>query len=509
MRALVLFNVDFAAWPVHILAALRRRLPAFTADGIVVVDPTVTSWLAGQPHFAFERLTCLSKLEPAWIARAFGASEVAAGTFPGGLHPAELALIAIGDRELTDAWSGGAVTATSPLRRAAAEPEVRRAYIAGLVELLDAAMRERRYDLVFCYSVQDGPSVAAALVAEKHGIPFLSPKAIGFQALTCLFDDVRTMRPCFRHAFARAATDRTAIPERDWEAGRRALERFHSRPEGPDYMTLANATTFERPSLLLSLSLLRRSIERRPPVSLRYPTPSSRLRWEWRRWIRARRDRHHPLFRSLADLGPSPFAYFPLHYEPEASLLVSAPENVDQMQVIRAAAAALPPGWRLAVKEHRPMLGRRPAGYYERLARIPRVVLVSPFEDGLAMVRGAKVTLTITGTAGFEAVLLGRPVLFLGPSPIHVIGHGFVHEPDLARIGPALTRALAEPAADDATLVRFLAALTAASVDVPSRLIWGGTAVITSDLVQRQPAEIERFADLILAALIQQTPSGT
>ena len=67
MRALVLFNVDFAAWPVHILAALQRRVPGLTADAVVVVDKTVTSWLHEQSLFAFDRIHCLAELEPGWI----------------------------------------------------------------------------------------------------------------------------------------------------------------------------------------------------------------------------------------------------------------------------------------------------------------------------------------------------------------------------------------------------------------------------------------------------------
>lgn len=498
MRALLLFNADFAVWPVHILAALNRRVGGLSADGVVVVDKSVSDWIRQQTTFPLRAVHCLSDLEPQWLD---GETHDTAENAAPALDPGELDLIAVADRELTDAWRRGAVTALSPLRLKTRDAAARARYVHGLAAFLSSLMTANRYDVVLTYSVQDGPSVAAALLAQKHGIPFLSPKAIGFQSATCLFDDVRTMRPIFRFAFAEAEREPSAIPDASWLAGRTDLANFRDRPAGPDYMQLANSTTFERPGLLTSAALVKRSIERRAPESLRYPFPGSRLAWEWRRYVHAVRDRNHPLFRSLADLGETPFAYFPLHYEPEASLLVSAPEHVDQVAVIEAAADSLPDGWVLAVKEHRPMLGRRPGGYYDRLARIPRVTLLSPFEDGLATLRAARVTVTITGTAGFEAVLLGRPAVFLGPSPIQLVGRGFVFEPDQTRLSSAIRAAVAMPPADDATLVRFLAALDAASIHVASKAIWGGTSVITEDVVKREAHHVERFADLVVAAL--------
>ncbi len=57
MRALVLFNADFAVWPVHILAALGKRIPGLTADGVVVVDRSVSAWLAQQKTFGLDEIT--------------------------------------------------------------------------------------------------------------------------------------------------------------------------------------------------------------------------------------------------------------------------------------------------------------------------------------------------------------------------------------------------------------------------------------------------------------------
>jgi hypothetical protein len=147
------------------------------------------------------------------------------------------------------------------------------------------------------------------------------------------------------------------------------------------------------------------------------------------------------------------------------------------------------------------MLGRRPPGFYRRLAAIPKVTLVSPRASSFGLIKAAKLTVTITGTAGLEAVLLGRPALFLGPSPIQLVKRGFVVCGDLASLSADIERALAMPPLDDASAYRFIAALTAQGVDFPAELLWGGPGVVTQERVAAHADISERLADLILAAL--------
>ncbi|TSC56502.1 MAG: hypothetical protein Greene041679_513 [Parcubacteria group bacterium Greene0416_79] len=58
------------------------------------------------------------------------------------------------------------------------------------------------------------------------------------------------------------------------------------------------------------------------------------------------------------------FAFFPLHYEPEVSLLLLAPFATNQIELVRAAAKSLPVMWKLYVKEHPLMVQYRPRSYY-------------------------------------------------------------------------------------------------------------------------------------------------
>src|SRR3546814_17461782 len=78
----------------------------------------------------------------------------------------------------------------------------------------------------------------------------------------------------------------------------------------------------------------------------------------------------------------------------------------------------------LLVKEHIPMLGRRPAGFYERLSRLPGVELASPFEQGAALARDAALTAVISSTAGWEAIVLGKPTLVIAFPPYSMVNDG-------------------------------------------------------------------------------------
>lgn len=108
------------------------------------------------------------------------------------------------------------------------------------------------------------------------------------------------------------------------------------------------------------------------------------------------------------------YVYFPLHFQPEASTMSLAPFYLDQPSIIENLAKSVPSGYRIIVKEHPQMLGRRPREYYECLKSISNVVVVPPFTDNFKVIQNAKLIFTITGTAGMEGVILGKPVITLG-----------------------------------------------------------------------------------------------
>lgn len=109
------------------------------------------------------------------------------------------------------------------------------------------------------------------------------------------------------------------------------------------------------------------------------------------------------------------FFFFPLQYEPEISLSTQGRGWTDQLALAELISQSLPIDRWLYVKEHPSMLsGIRPSGFYRALMHLPRVRLLEQYMNSYDIIPRAEGVLTITGTAGWEALMLGRPVVLFG-----------------------------------------------------------------------------------------------
>ncbi|OGF64200.1 hypothetical protein A2661_00450 [Candidatus Giovannonibacteria bacterium RIFCSPHIGHO2_01_FULL_45_24] len=108
------------------------------------------------------------------------------------------------------------------------------------------------------------------------------------------------------------------------------------------------------------------------------------------------------------------FAYYTLQMEPEISTLLHAPFHANQLVLVRQIARSLPVHFTLYVKEHPQMVPFRPRSYYKELKKIPNVKLLAPSITSFEILPKAKLVLTITSTAGWEALFLGKPVITFG-----------------------------------------------------------------------------------------------
>lgn len=113
-------------------------------------------------------------------------------------------------------------------------------------------------------------------------------------------------------------------------------------------------------------------------------------------------------------LPTEPFVFFPLHYEPEIALLLHASYYTDQINLIKHIARSLPINYKLYVKEHPAMVPYRPRKFYKELKKIPNVKLINPAISSFSIIPHAKLITVITGTVGWEASLLKKPVISFG-----------------------------------------------------------------------------------------------
>ncbi len=111
----------------------------------------------------------------------------------------------------------------------------------------------------------------------------------------------------------------------------------------------------------------------------------------------------------------SPFVYFPLHLQPEATTSPMGGVFVDQYWAVELLARTLPEGWTIVLKEHSVQrMSKRDYGFYQRIGRMRNVRLVSRSTDTFLLNERSRAVATITGTAGWEAIFMGKPVVVFG-----------------------------------------------------------------------------------------------
>ncbi len=215
----------------------------------------------------------------------------------------------------------------------------------------------------------------------------------------------------------------------------------------------------------------------------------------WREWRDTRKlDGASAL--SVADLGWGQIVYYPLHTEPETALQAFSPEYFYQLSCIAALSRDLPAGVRLAVKETYAGVGRRPTDFYAQIREFKNVVMIKMMELGPEVIRRADAVATITGTGGFEAAVMGKPVISFGRHNIYnFLAHVLcvTDETELkSHLAAALGRQI-DPARAVRDGARFLTAVQATSFDL------GEFDLV--DLDRFDPATIETAYGSLLESL--------
>lgn len=165
------------------------------------------------------------------------------------------------------------------------------------------------------------------------------------------------------------------------------------------------------------------------------------------------------------------YAFYPLHFEPELATLLLSPFNFDQLALIRQIARSLPLHFKLYVKEHPAMIYHRSKKYYQELLKIPNVKLISHKIKSADLIKNAKLITVITGTAGWEASLQGKPVITFGD--IFYNDLPFVRRVKIIEDLPKIiTEQLTKFAFDEEQLTRFVAAMITDAVPFNFNALW-------------------------------------
>lgn len=220
--------------------------------------------------------------------------------------------------------------------------------------------------------------------------------------------------------------------------------------------------------------------------------------WELRRNVSAQKLKNVIDYRRkvvFSDFDPEKNYYFyPFQLEPEAGVHYQGHGlYMNQTKLIQNIAAQLPPGCLLYVKDHPHDFGYRDATDYVRLINIPNVRLLRAEIPAKQIINNALGVMTITGTAGFEAILMGKPVYAFGKT-FYTLCHQVTYIRNIRDLRPALYADQERTFVDSETLYPFLTAFFAAKKDGLIDYYGGRATKYGIDL----DANAKKIADMLL-----------
>jgi hypothetical protein len=302
-----------------------------------------------------------------------------------------------------------------------------------------------------------GGSKIIATIARAHGIPYRFMAGSRYKSYFYWADDEYFSSPNLNAAFA--VSDNAASAD----------------IENPYHDHVVNRARFLKNSGVVGLArLMALTLARRLYWRLRGYEKGrgyyllEELAFFVRQWRDGRRVTGSKMFR-LSELAGRRFVYFPLHTEPETALQGLSPEYFFQLSCIAALSRDLPAGVTLAVKETLAATGRRPRDFYAQIKEFKNVAFLDVRELGLEVARAATAVATITGTGGFEAAIMGKPVISFGRHNLYnILPHVRVIT-DEAKLKDDIAWALSGDLSSEMALAdggRFLSAVVATSFDM-------------------------------------------
>lgn len=108
------------------------------------------------------------------------------------------------------------------------------------------------------------------------------------------------------------------------------------------------------------------------------------------------------------------FIVYPLHFHPEASTSVLARNYESEYEIIRNVSFSLPLGFKLYVKEHPSASALDDFSLYDAITKLPNVRFVPHYLNAKELIKRSCGVVTLTSTAGYEALILKKKVLVFG-----------------------------------------------------------------------------------------------
>ncbi len=321
------------------------------------------------------------------------------------------------------------------------------AHLAVVAREAERFLTERRIRHAFAEQTF-GSEIVTAMVCHRHGIELFAPHVVR----------IPTGRSgLFRGTFQRELAPTRSLTSRDHDDAAAFLSSFRRDRPQPDYFLRNAKPPLPRAAWPRKLwKHLRLQLE--DPHDETHFSPGWLIRQRSLEVINAASHRIRAPYWIPPEVPGRPFVLFPLHRQPEASIDVLGARFSNQAELVRALARTLPSTHDLYVKEHPNGLGDRSPSWLRSIGAIPGVRLVDPAVSTFALLDRAAFTLSLSGTAAYEAAVLGRPATTIVPMFFSSILAAPTFNPFVDSLADVLRSAA--PVSDD-NLVSFLATVHA------------------------------------------------
>ena len=483
-------------------AEIRRRQPGAHLSAFICGRKHLlqaVQKLDGTPN-AFNRYDWLNDMITKWLNTPLDRTKLARYEEIFGADMMRRLITA--DRELgVGLVTGGIVERTRLIDRTQNDDDVRWRYVVGILDYLFELMNDAKPDVIFIYAIAGIDAMALSIVAKHFGIPAVQMIFTRVDDWQLLDDDTMGMLSEVKEIYGKALKNPSLVADRQAIADK-YFDSFVNKPVNPIDTIVWVENLLNEHSFLGILKTLAMDAARWVAIAL--GLKGSRGNWRQRYgsfmfWISLRRFVAMQYFLRIkrvmleSVVGDAPFIYYPLHVDPEMTTMILGDKFTNQLANIEAIAKQMPAGYKLIVKEHIPMIGKRPIGYYKAIESLPDVHMVSPFENSFKLINKAALTVTVTGTAAWENMMLGRVPVIMGQVHFLNMGEGFVHAPDPTNLHEKIKEALATKPITPEKMKLYIASMLKDAFEFSMSYIWFNGKIDETALQKALSEMVDRF----------------
>jgi hypothetical protein len=479
----------FMYWPVEMTKLMAKKSPIISG-GFIGGPKKYYEILLKEWGGIADNVVYTHEIEVEWVRNPFKQEDLV--FFQSLLGDKILNELIIADRHVGNGLLfGGSISNSNFLAELKSDKNSYLNYTVNMLRYLYDFLQKNKPDLFYSYAVAGAFTLGLAELCSKLNIPFYKLTHSRIQNLIVLDTSPKDEMNIVREKFN---SELSGFQPESLKWAENYLNDFRLKQAQPDYQILQNEIYSAKTKLKYSLKNWAKYLKGLVDKSNDFTHNSylDNLKYD-QKTVKGIKEfwRKKPFF-PTEDLIKRKFLFYTLHVDPEASTMVISPYQTNQLSVIEALAKSKPIDQILIVKEHLTMIGRRPEGFYDKINALPGVYLVDPREPSFKFINDAEAIVTLTGTSGFEAVMLKKPAIFLGNFIYKFIEDGFALTNDLSALPDILNNVQNLKPASDENIIRLLAAIKEVSFPFNGGLIWSG---VSKERVLENPDVVKLFAD--------------